>query len=328
MLKKIVIPLIILVVLVSLAIILKSPAARPVKDKKVITNFEPGQVARIEIAQQNREIVILKADDKWLVATSQNYPANQEKVADFLSKVSHLKESDIVSKNQEKHFLFQVDSIQGRRLKIYNAKNEVLADFYVGKMGPDYMSTYIRLPDANDVISVDVPLMWLASVDSRQWLDRVLFKCDAKDIVQIVLRSNTITDTSLITLSQDEKQEWSIITPSGTACNKTVANELAGALCNLSLDNVAPITGLAAYGLEQPERSVTIICKNAFPFTLLIGKITPTGDYYAKSDSSNFVVMVNKNNISKLNKKLEDFIPPKPLLLEESKKEEPKEEKK
>ena len=335
MFKKIVIPLIILVVLIFLAIILKNPGIKPASPKKVITSFDPGQAARIEISQQGKEIVIIRENDKWLVATAQNYPANQEKIADFLGKVNHLKEADIASKNQEKHSLFQVDSIQGRRLKIYNARNEIQADFYVGKMGPDYMSTYIRLPDASDVISVNVPLMWLASVDTRQWLDRVLFKCEAKDIAQIILRSNTITDTSSIVLSQDDKQEWSIITPSGAACNKTVANELASAVCNINLDNVAPITDLAVYGLANPERSVTVVSKNAFPFTLLIGKTNETGDYYVKADSSSpeqinrsggFVVIVNKGVINRLNKKSEDFIPPNPT--EESKKPESVEENK
>ena len=314
MLKKTAIPVITLIILLILFIVLKrAPGSRSMYStatgKKVITNFESDQAMRIEISQQDKQLVLTREQDKWFVSSAFNYPANQEKISALLNKVNHLKESDIASRNTEKHAMFEVDAAQGKLLKIYNSKQELLADFYVGKMGHDYQSTYLRLHNANDVIIVDAPLMWLVTLDTKQWLDRTLFKCDVKDITQITLKSTTITDTELITLFQDDKQEWTIITPTSYSCDKSTATELAQGLSNLELENVVPITDLAVYGLEQPQRSITVQLKSRSQRDkILIGKTTESGDYYVKNDASPFVVVVRKDVINRLSKKLEDLI--------------------
>jgi hypothetical protein len=312
MLKKIIIPLILLVTLIIIAVVLKGPWAKspysPATPKKVITNFEPDQVSRIELSQKDKEVILGREQNKWLVVSSFNYPANQEKVSELLSKVKNLKQSDIASRNIEKHAIFQVDAEQGRLLKIFDAKEGTLSDVYIGKTAADYQSTYLRLRNSDEVLIVDEDIGRLVPVDAKSWLERTLFKFDSKEITQITLKSITITKTEEIILVQDEKQEWTITAPEKHPCDKAIATDLAQTLSSIELEDVASSNDLATYNLDQPQQTIIVQRKDNPSYTLLIGKTNEAGDYYVKTDTSNFVVIVRKSVIKKTEKKFEDFI--------------------
>ena len=58
MLKKTIVPLIILIVLVVVAFVLKNKSHYATTPKESITNFEPDQATRIELFQKDRKSVV------------------------------------------------------------------------------------------------------------------------------------------------------------------------------------------------------------------------------------------------------------------------------
>ncbi|MDI6788337.1 MAG: DUF4340 domain-containing protein, partial [Planctomycetota bacterium] len=283
MFKKILVPLIFLIVFIIIALVLKGPWGKstysPAIPKKVITNFEPDQINRIELSQKDKQIILKRQENKWVVATSFNYPANQEKVSELLNKVKNLKQSDIASRNVEKHSIFQVDAEQGKLLKILDTKEVILSDIYIGKTASDFQSTYVRPRNSDEVVIVDDNLGRLVPLETKLWLDRTIFKFDYKEITQITLKSTIDDKTTELVLKQAENEEWfilsrsegSIAAPETYPCDKVITTDLAKCLSNLELEDVASTTVLATYGLDNPQHTVLVQRKDKPPSTLLIG---------------------------------------------------------
>jgi hypothetical protein len=149
MVRRIIIGLIVFAILVWIWFMVYIFTERE-KTPYLFSQILPERVTRIEIG----ELILEKRDGVWMVGTSAETLklADREKVKRFLEKVGKMKREAVVSKKRAKHSIFGVD--RGTRIKIWQGE-EPLVSFILGKRGPDFISSYLRIEGKDDVFLVE-----------------------------------------------------------------------------------------------------------------------------------------------------------------------------
>jgi len=126
-----------------------------------------GRIARVEISQGEKSVVLALDGNAWVVANRGNYPARAEAVRSLLVKMA---EADLVEPktNMKDRFgLLELEDPAGkdaksRLVRLLDAKGGVISEVVIGKkrfdaFGANRAGTYVRRPNETQT--------WLASAD-------------------------------------------------------------------------------------------------------------------------------------------------------------------
>lgn len=80
--------------------------------------------------------------------------ADGEKITKALEMLVGLRGESLVSRSPEQYAVYEVAAGVGTHVRLYDDAGEKMASLIIGKMGPDYMSTYIRANDAPEVYQI------------------------------------------------------------------------------------------------------------------------------------------------------------------------------
>lgn len=322
--KSIFILLAVFAVLVLAVFIIEGPLSKrsekkAAKESILFPGFEADQVSSVAIKTKDREVKLNKEGESWLVATSDNYPADPKAVEDMLSKVKDLKSALTASKSADKHSQFEVDE-SGVEVKMLKTEEDVLAHFFVGKMGPDYMSTYIRKADQDAVLLVNEYLKSIFDKGARGWRDRTIFDLDAAQVQRLTLVSE---EKGEIAIEAQEDGGWQIIKPEVFPAEKDAVDDIVRDISKLSADDFAekkepveqaasllPVEQAASllkeYKLDEPQSKAMVDLRDGTARVLLIGDKSGYR-HYVKREDKDTVFMLSKSKIDRLFKDLEDL---------------------
>jgi len=269
----------------------------------LVPNFKSDSVAKIELTQDEKTTVLQKSGDIWLVETSNNYSADKKSVEDILDKVSDFKTDNLISDKPDKQSIFEVDS-SGIEAKFSDSSNNLMAHFFVGKMGTDYQSRYVRQADSNNVYIMDGNLRSMFGKESGEWRDKTIFDFIAENVTKLTLVSE---DSKILLQLGAENNEWKLIEPEETKAKKDVVEQILNALSSLKASDFAEKKELKEYELEEPKSLVSADLNDGTSKTLFVGK-EESGKYYVKRVDQETVFSVFKSTINnQLLKKLDDL---------------------
>jgi len=279
-------------------------------------DFQATNVAKVELTKNGKTTVLKNDNGKWLVVSSDNYPADKDFIEDILSKVSEFKTDNLISDKPEKQSLFEVDS-SGIEAKFSDSSGNLIAHFFVGKMGTDYSSGYIRKADSNNVYIMDGNLRSMFGKESKEWRDKTIFDFSSGNVTKLTIVSE---DKKIVLQLDTGSNKWKLIEPEAANANKDVVNGILNALSALKANDFAEKKELKEYGLDEPKSLVSTDLNDGTSKTLFIGK-EENGKYYVKRADQETVFLVFKSTINnQLLKKVDD------LKEEATKKEEEKKE--
>jgi hypothetical protein len=300
--------LILLVSLVIVAIIIENPFSKKAQEKEVeqvtalFPNFKIEDATKIEIKQLGSEFVLELKEGKWSVTSAADFPADQDSVQKLLENVRDFKIQDVVSKNPEKQVLFQVNDTMGISTKISDSKGSVIAQVYIGKNGPNFMSTYIRKEGSDEVILATGYLKSVFDRSKTSWKDLNIFKFDAKLCEYIYLES----PGSKITCEKDDKGVWNVKEPEAFPADGPTVDKIAETLAGLTTNDYPEKKALSEYGLDKPERTLKFRLSDKTEYTLIISK-EDKNKFYAKKPDSDMIYSLYKYRIDNIFKKLDDL---------------------
>ena len=155
----------IFIVLAGLYWLLEGQGKRSPKTVHLLTSFEPANVERININSPGTGAIVLQRNDgAWLVSRDGlSYAADSSAVQKLLESLAVLKADSMVSRNPERHALYEVSLETGVRVEALDRDNRALATLLIGKSGPNIFSTYVRNDDSDHVYLVDGILQNAAS---------------------------------------------------------------------------------------------------------------------------------------------------------------------
>ena len=292
------------VFLLLVVLIFENPFGKSDHEKKLemamplFPGFDKEQVTKIEIVATGETTTLSKQDGKWVVASTDNYPADSEGVAQLLTKVSELKNTQRVSTNPEKQSEFEVDST-GVEAKLMDANDKLLVHLFVGKITPGFLSSYVRAAASNDVYVAQGSLQSVFNKGTRTWKDRTIFDFNKGIATQLNISSSEET----IELRLDENGIWQMLKPVAATANTTEVDNLLTTLSGLDTDDFAEANDdLAAYGLDVPQSTISAVLNDGTTATLQIGK-EEEGKLYVKRDDTETVFRLFKSNVDRFIKK-------------------------
>jgi hypothetical protein len=248
--------------------------------------LQAAQVAGIVIRQPEGALTIARKDERWTIAERGGFPADLDKVREFVVKVISLKIGQAEPVGEKDRARLLLDA-RGTAIEFLGADGKPLAQLVAGrkyfKSEPENPAKangdgrYVALPgDERRVIVVSDPLVQ-ASIRSADWISKAGFAAEKVKVMEVrapdgsgwkIERSGDNADWKLAGARSDEKIDIGR------------ANSASYSLSLIELADVAP-PGMKPEdtGLDKPT-VVTADTLDGLRYTLNLGK--PAGDsYYA-----------------------------------------------
>lgn len=294
--------LIILALLVIIALIMERPFGRGRKKEELalFPGFDRAKVEKIEITENGETVELKREGDEWVVSTAKGYPADNIAVNRMFDEMDEMTSKELISENPDKHPKFKVNK-DGIEVKMLDKEGKTVAHFFVGKIGPDYISTYVRRADSKKVYLIPRTLRPVFGKGKTGWCDKEVISFNIDDVSQIDLEDSGTS----ISLKRTEKG-WEMTKPEKTEADKDAVEQILRTLSSFKADDVEIERGEIECGLDVPSSKVTIKLKDGTEKILLFGK-EKNNRRYLKAEGKDQIFMLYKYRIKKIFKKPEDL---------------------
>lgn len=287
--------LIILIVLILSIIYIKNPFI--IKKKVlIIPEINKEMVNKLEI----KDFVIEKQGEDWIISSDNGILARKDYIDKILDYFKNVKIKEKISKNPKKFSKFKVDDKNGIRLKIYE-QSALKINIIVGKIGPDYNSTYIRRENENIVYLISGKLVFY--VDRDDFKDKRLLTINQDKVEEFSFKYKNGINFKVI--KSDDK--WKI---NNEIINSEKVEEFLLGISTIYANDVKVLSDDNITGLNNPELEFSIKLKNLPQITILIGNLNKQENifYCANKSKKTMVYLVDKEIIKNdLMKKIKDF---------------------
>jgi hypothetical protein len=292
----------------------QKPPQAAVQGQPLLKDLQAAQVAAIVIREPKATLTIARKDDRWTLVERGGYPADFDKVRDFVLKAISLKTSQSEPIGDKDRLRLNLDE-SGTTVEFQGADGKPLARFTAGqkyfKVAPENPAKaigdgrYVVLPgDEKTVVVVADPLTQ-ASAKSADWVAKAGIGADKIKSLEVrddagvswkVERSGDNADWKLAGLRGDEKLDV------------TRANAASYTFGQIEVADVAPpATKPEDVGLDKPPVTITAVTLDGLTYALKVGKAE--GDNrYAKLELSGEPKVEGKDAEERL-KKLNERLP-------------------
>lgn len=275
--------------------------------KVVLEGFEPGKVTKLEIIGEPKDpndpksppqtsVTLTKTGTQWGIATAEDYPADNQKVEEFLTKLAKLKTRGPVLTSATYHKKVEVadDKFQ-RKLKVTADGKEL--ELILGT-SPGLKNVHLRKAGSDEVLQVSELTAWEAGTRAWDWVDRAWVKYGDNDVWGVAIQNASGT----LVMQKDQSGLWNAIGATA-AVKKGVLDDLVRKASAMNLEEPVGKTEKPEYGLDQPLAVVTLTTgtstiagKPPAEFktdVVRIGKKSESENrYWAKSTTSPYVVQL------------------------------------
>ena len=258
------------------------PSNESALGQPLLKGLQAAQVASISVRSPKEAITIVRKEERWGVAERDGFPADLDRVRDFVLKAIELKVVQSEQVGDADRARLNLDS-SGTVVQFADAGGKPLASFTLGKK---YFKTEPENPDralgdgryvavAGDekrAILISDP-MAQASTKSADWISKTGFEVEKVKTLEVrdpegatwkIERSGDNADWKLVGLRGGEKLDV------------TKANAAGYTFARLELADVAPKD--AATGLDKPS-TVTATTFDGLTYVLKLGKTEGENTY-------------------------------------------------
>ena len=292
----------VLIILVAVFVVLRLTSDRGQKDEPLFPDFRAEAAARLTIQGRQTGTVLEKSDDVWIVASEDSFPAEPGAVEKILEPIPGFSRKDRISSNPEKQALYQVDSA-GVQVAVEDAGGRRIAAFVVGKVGPDYQSTYVRDADSDDVILAPGYLTPVFERGTRTWQDLTVYDLEPQEIVEVRLT----TPGQIVGLERDESGAWYISQPESASCNKGRVSRLVKSLAYLRADYIAGRLPVEGSGVDVPDSSLWFRTADGVEDAILFGGRDENNRTYFRRKASDMVYILASPRVGSLLPRLHEL---------------------
>lgn len=312
--------LIALVVQAILIVLVALPrgSASSTEATALLPDFDPSAVTRIVITNPNgAQIQLAKLDDgTWGLADVENYPVQDTRVNDLLTRLAGMNTARLISDNVANQRRLRVADEEFER-KVEIAQGDQTYTLYLGTSS-GVNATHTRLAGSERVyLSANVDSTSV-STEISTWVQTSYITVDSATVVSMTIENENgtfifdrVDDLWLMRdLEAGEQFDESAVT---TLLARATALTLRKPLGKVAQDD---------YGIDTPSAKVTFTVRQAFAtddeggasqtldttYELVIGAVYEDG-YVAKSNKSDFYVQISTFNANEFtNKTRDDFI--------------------
>ncbi len=283
------------------------------KEKKTfspgkVENFlklDSAQVNRIEFGKFGTKLIFQKTNQQWYMLEPDSFRADNNAIGQLLSAASHLEVGEVISSNKEKQFFFQVDTLTGTRLNFLAGENQ-LASLVIGKTSSDYLHTYLRKTDSDDVHLAKGHFTRIVNRKVDQWRASGILAFDPKQVKEVELsqgkeKFKLTKEDTLWQLSLYPYQE-------SFQADSKKAEDYVRTLANMKADEFARKPEIEEIDFKKPQFVLKLTFLDGHDQRLFATRKTKEDNrYFMKTDQDQSVFVLFEYNFKRLAKKFKDF---------------------
>jgi hypothetical protein len=310
-LKHNLILLIVLIVFASVILLFERPFENKAKKtREEASPLFPGlkveQVKKIVVKKSNTTTTLEKRGNLWYILDKEAYPADPTIVEGVIKKIQGFKKINLASRKKDKHSLFEVKEGMGVEVTLLGLEKKELARFLIGKTGPDFLSTYIRKEDSDDVYLYDDYLRGDFDKQVNNWRDKTVLAFNPNEVVTLTI--SKLKEKETIELTKDTQDKWQLEEPISSLAENPPIEKLLATLGNLKATDFADEEKeVKESGMDDPTYQITVRLKDDRKKTLLVGNKKEKGQYYAKNDEKKYLFLLDQNTVESLVPKVKDL---------------------
>ena len=289
----------ILVVLIILAYLYQGPLKTWQENlgqpKNFLAKINTEEISRIEITQMGKQTSLEKESEGWKVAGTKDFFVKTAVADNLLSSLKDAGEADIelVSENKDKKNEFQT-GISGIQVKLFQGEDEV-RNFIIGKIGPDFDSSYVSQLDTDKTYLIKVNLF--SPFNQPEWQDKVVFSSEKDKISKIRFQYPTREFTI-----EKKDDTWQGTIPYGFTVSLEKIEEILNIMSNLTAISI-PEQDFSKSGLDQ-HLIIVQATGEGIDNTIMVGIANENDLYYVKKDSSDNLYFITKEEKNELDKQI------------------------
>ncbi|MFH1029888.1 MAG: DUF4340 domain-containing protein [bacterium] len=299
--------LVIFIILLGISYVIKNKSSFKKNNfgeySKIIQVVDAKNIDKIEILKAGKAVLIENHEGVWKIISQNGFIADQEAIGSLISEALDLNRYILASQNAEKFSDFEVDDAKGTNIKLYEDSKEI-ANFYIGKAGPDFDSTYFRLTGDNNVYLSKGYVRYY--FDKDEWRDLVIYDFEAENATKIALKYRNVSDNVILEKIGDA---WKIEGIEAKDADKSKVEQILNTLSKLRANDVEYNKTPKECGFGSAPLAVRLELADGGKRNLIIGgKPSDEEDkYYAKREEDDTIYILNKTTVDNLMKKAGDF---------------------
>lgn len=274
---------------------------------KTILDFETSQITKLECTRDEKTLTIEKLGDSWKLSEEETTAkGNENEIANFLNTMRAARVKEFIEENPEQLATYGLDNSK-LVLKLIGPEASDPITLLIGKkFGSRF---YAKTLLGKNVFTVDQTLFDTLN-NSRlvDFMDKSLVKFNDNEVARLDLRM----DSEAVQLLHDKKdsQKWTIEKPVNAQASTATVNSLLFDLKDTRIVEFVKtfVTNPEPFGLDPPQKELTLTYKNGETWSLTLGNQTLNGDqYFARRTGEEAVFTLKKSAVETIFRSLRDL---------------------
>jgi len=292
-----------LLLLLTAAFLLRRQRFGGGKAAKFFPQLQQQKIVRIVIKKEGEIKTELKRTDSgWVVATAANAPADEENIKTLLDDTALLDRSELISTNPEKQSRLGVDE-KGFEVQLWDEKEKLVADYFVGYTGVDFNSTYVRIAGENRVYLT--PRVLTAVVNPLDWRNLTVLSFRPPDIDSWAIKGKG--GQFILKRSSEGEKKWIWEDNADFPLAEDKIEEALLRLSSLRASDLVMNPAEEKTGLSDSNWRYIFTFRSGMIIELTIGQQDEEGRYYVQTNQSPAVYLVAERVIKNLPQQLSDL---------------------
>ncbi len=236
----------------------------------LFSNVSKESISKVVINDGLTEKTIRKDDDgMWMISDNgaDFWVTDSEKIDELLRNITEeITNETLSSRSKDTHNKFEVTETLGTKVEVHTGGDEPTVIFFVGKQGPDFISTYVRRDDSDNVYSVPIQLGTIYGREMNGWRDKRMWDFDPKTITEAKFRFGE----SVFSVKLDNGL-WLLLEPEQGKANSVKVEAELKALSELQGAGFVSKTLEEAF-LDNPENEIRLKSADGKETVLYISK--------------------------------------------------------
>ena len=243
---------------------------------KTLLDFATRDVTSVELRQGKKTQRFVKEGEQWNLTSPINSLGDADEISNFLNRIRTERIATFISETPE--------DLASRGLKspdiVLHIQAEKAKRSWILKVGKphDKGSYYAQRGQPENIITISKGLLETLSRLPVSFLEKSLVTFKEEDVTAIESRDRK--KTVRVVRNTDHKEQWQFENPENGTVDSATVNTLLLDLQEARIHNFAPSTQLKVFGLDVPQKELTVFKKDGSKTTLRLGNNNRNKHYY------------------------------------------------
>ena len=274
---------------------------------KTILDFKTPQINKIELIRDKKTLTLKKNEHSWqLIEEETTAKGNESEITNLLNTIQTAHIEQFVEEQPEQLRSYGLNNSK-LTVKLTTLKANEPLTLFIGEKSEH--GFYAKTLSKKNIFVINQSLF--DALNNRQlvdFLNKSLVEFNDDDLSKVTLRM----DDSRVDLIRDKKdlQKWTMVKPVDMKANTATINSLLFDLKNTRIVQFIKTNtkNSKMFGMEQPEKEISLTYKNGETWTLKLGGQTSNADhYFAQRSDEETVFTLQKSSIESIFRSLYDL---------------------